>query len=332
MRLKNPPLHLISLLAIGSLVSMWADSTAVRSLLPVSLDAQTVPVLHVPRDFATIQAAVDAASEGATIQVKRGIYHEKVVITTPNLRLHASGGAVLDGTGAGGIGIHVLGTAGEPVTGVEISGFVVRYYTQGIVLQWAAQARVHLNEIHDIRLAILPAAPFDGRGIVLENTRDSRVTQNFVHDNGVSGITLWTGSIENLVSGNRIHENGGDLANFGGVGIAVTGEGTRDNHLRQNEVLRNHGWGIRIVRPTGTNPVTGTVVAQNRAHENQRSGIAIMFAAADNFVLQNDARGNNLSGLPPCYDCNLVELSTPEGNVWERNLGTFNLRDICMPQ
>jgi hypothetical protein len=36
-----------------------------------------------------------------------------------------------------------------------------------------------------------------------------------------------------------------------------------------------------------------------------------MCAATGNFILQNDARGNNLSGLPPWYDCNLVELSTP---------------------
>jgi hypothetical protein len=89
--------------------------------------------------------------------------------------------------------------------------------------------------------------------------------------------------------------------------------------------------GVRIVRPGGSNPVTGTVVAQNRAHENQRSGIAIMFAASGNFVLRTMRAGNNLSGLPPCYDCNLVELSTSGPNVWERNLGTFNLRDTCMP-
>jgi hypothetical protein len=71
-------------------------------------------------------------------------------------------------------------------------------------------------------------------------------------------------------------------------------------------------------------------VAQNRAHGNHRGGIAIMDAATGNFVLQNDARDNNLSGLPPGYRCNLVDLSIG-GNVWERNLGMFSLRDQCAP-
>lgn len=55
-----------------------------------------------------------------------------------------------------------------------------------------------------------------------------------------------------------------------------------------------------------------------------------MDAATGNFVLQNDARDNNLSGLPPGYRCNLVDLSIG-GNVWERNLGMFSLRDQCAP-
>ena len=56
-----------------------------------------------------------------------------------------------------------------------------------------------------------------------------------------------------------------------------------------------------------------------------------MNSAVGNYVLQNDARGNNLSGLPPCFSCNLVELFTPGPNVWARNLGTFNLTDACAP-
>ena len=55
----------------------------------------------------------------------------------------------------------------------------------------------------------------------------------------------------------------------------------------------------------------------------------IKVAAIDNLVLQNDARWNNISGLPPCYRCNLVDLSIGT-NVWEE-LGTFNLTDACAP-
>jgi hypothetical protein len=116
-----------------------------------------------------------------------------------------------------------------------------------------------------------------------------------------------------------------------GHGILLTGAGTHDNRIEENEIVGNRGRGIMLARPTGTAPITGNLILQNRVHRNQRSGIAIMEAAIDNFVLQNDARWNNLSRLPPCYDCNRVELFTAGSNVWERNLGSLNLNDPCMP-
>jgi hypothetical protein len=73
--------------------------------------ASEVNVIHVPRDYSTIQAGVDAASAGDIIQVAAGVYNENVVIATSALRLHGSSGAVIDGFGLTGSGIHVRGTA-----------------------------------------------------------------------------------------------------------------------------------------------------------------------------------------------------------------------------
>jgi parallel beta-helix repeat protein len=133
-----------------------------------------------------------------------------------------------------------------------------------------------------------------------------------------------------MIRGNTVYQNGAQLGNLGGRGILLTGAGTNDNQILSNEVLNNHGRGIIITRPLNpaVAPISGNIVAQNRAHGNQRSGIAIMGAAAGNFVQQNDARGNALSGLAPCFNCDLVDLSIG-GNVWERNLGAFNLTDDC---
>ena len=106
-------------------------------------------VWHVPADYPTIQAAVDAAAEGDTILVAPGVYSENVVVSTSRLALRGAGpvspverpgvgageNVVLDGTDLGGIGIgiHVRGaSAAEPVIGVEVSQLEVRNFERGI--------------------------------------------------------------------------------------------------------------------------------------------------------------------------------------------------------
>jgi Right handed beta helix region len=56
-------------------------------------------VIRVPADYLTIQAGVDAARAGDLILVASGIYHEAVVVRTPNLTIRGEDrtGAVLDG-------------------------------------------------------------------------------------------------------------------------------------------------------------------------------------------------------------------------------------------
>jgi len=160
---------------------------------PVGIDAPTASangekVRQVPGDYATIQAAVDAAGEGEIIQVGKGIYRENLVITTSALRLHGSNGAVIEGAGTG-TAIHVLGTAGQPVTNVEISGFEIRTFEKGIVAELGVGIQIHRNDIHDVRnLGSLTAG--DGEGVMLWTTRDSEVTENAVHQNSHTGIAL----------------------------------------------------------------------------------------------------------------------------------------------
>jgi parallel beta-helix repeat protein len=289
-------------------------------------------VLHVPRDFPTIQAAVTIAQEGDIIQVMEGTYNENVVITTSGLRLHAASGVVVDGTGLSGAGIFILGaSADEPITGVEVSGFEVRNFERGIIVGFGVDVRIHRNSVHHNVDKIAPLVLGDAAGIELITTRGSKVSSNLVFENGAGGIQLRVGSTDNLILGNTINQNGTQLTgNLQGRGILVTGALTNDNQILSNEVLNNYGRGIIITRPLNPTvaPISGNVVAQNRVHGNQRSGIAMMAAVAGNFVQQNDARGNALSGLAPCYNCDLVDLSIG-GNVWERNLGAFNLTDDC---
>jgi len=306
--------------------------TLIATLIVVTAAARPdTHVIQVPADYPTIQAAVNAANEGDAIMVSvsdLGAYQENVVITTSNLRLHATTGVVLDGAAVHGVGINVHGTSSNPVAGVEVSGFEIRNFTEGMLALNATGVQLHHNDVHDNEVALgkLPGLGL-GVGIELRMAVDSEVSENLVHHNGGDGIELRIGSTGNTIKANHVYENGTqETPNPDAAGILVTGAGTNDNRLEENELLGNNGRGIFVGRPAGTAPITGTLVLQNRAHDNQRSGIAIMSAATQNYVFQNDARDNNLSGLPPCVHCNLVDISIG-GNVWERNLGTFNLTD-----
>ena len=282
-------------------------------------------MLRVPRDYATIQSAVNAAHSGDTIKVAAGVYSENIVISVSGLRLKGSEGAVIDGTGLTGTGILVLGTATQQVADVEVSGFEVRGFQRGIVLQFTTGARIISNDVHDNNQTPGPPANLDqGTGIDLVTAKSSDVTENFAHNNGVAGIQLRVGSTNNVVHDNKILENGALLtSDMSGRGILVTGAGTIDNEISFNKILRNFGRGIMISRPAGTVPITGNMAFKNEVHENQRSGICIMGAAQDNVVLKNDATGNNLSGLAPCLTFNLFDES-PVDNIWRKNKGTSN--------
>src|SRR5215831_14557093 len=314
--------RLILSLLILSLVSIVSRSGREASAQDNAISPQAT-VLKVPRDYATIQAAVNAATTGDTIKVAAGVYNENVVISTSALRLKGEG-AVIDGAGLTGTGILVIGTAAQPLADVEVSGFEVRGFQRGIVLQLTTRGRVSGNDVHDNNKSPAPENLDQATGIDLVTAKSSDVSENVVHNNGFAGIQLRVGSTNNVVQGNDIFENGASLTTgMNGRGVLVTGAGTNDNEIRSNKILRNFGRGIMIGRPVGTVPITGNLVLKNEVHENQRCGVCIMGAAQDNVVLKNDATGNNLSGLAPCLTFNLFD-DPPLDNIWRKNKGTSN--------
>jgi plastocyanin len=90
-----------------------------RGALKVVADA-TGSVRRVPRQYSTIQAAVDAADPGDLVLVDRGVYREEVTVTTPSLTIRGAdrNETIIDGEFVRGNGIAVLadGVAIENLT------------------------------------------------------------------------------------------------------------------------------------------------------------------------------------------------------------------------
>lgn len=99
--------------------TVGADSTA---SVDSSVNASTTVAgsrgtIAVPGDFATIQAAVDAAAPGALILIGPGTYNEAVNVTTDNLTIRGldRNEVVLDGQLELDNGIRILGASGVTV-------------------------------------------------------------------------------------------------------------------------------------------------------------------------------------------------------------------------
>jgi len=161
-------------------------------------------------NFRSINTAMNAAPEGETIDVQAGTYGERVIVTKRGMKLRGTSavldGALLDGRG---IGIHVNGAPD-----VEVTGFTVRNFERGIVIENAANTTLRANEVHSNNSKDGSTAPplaagvslFEG--VVLIGATNAQITDNVLRNNGHDGLMIMGASRNNTVRGNRVRDNG----------------------------------------------------------------------------------------------------------------------------
>ena len=115
-------------------LSMWA-SALVLAAAPALAHPAPAKVIHVPGDYPTIQAALDASKIGGTVLVDPGTYKENLDFHGKDIRLESTGGAAvttLDVPGGTGVtigpygvfeGFTVTGAVGDFGGGMAVSGY-----------------------------------------------------------------------------------------------------------------------------------------------------------------------------------------------------------------
>lgn len=311
--------------------------------------------------YASISAAVAAASAYDTIQVASGTYSEYVVIPKPlSIVGQDASNTIVDATALPN-GFNVDGLDNPGLANVNITGLTVQNANfEGIVVTNSSTVRIWGNNILDNNKNLDPntktcpgipmwetAEGFDcGEGIHLSGVDHSTVASNFVSQNA-GGILLSddTGvTHDNLVSGNTAQDNPYDcgitLASHPPAG-GGSPYGLLHNVIYNNTSLRNGlnqqgaGAGVGIFDSVTNAKNSGNVVVGNTLMGNGLPGVAMHSHASgqqlnDNIIAGNTISGNGSdagdAGTPGTTGINVFGVSPVTGTVISQN--TITSQDV----
>ncbi|PVX27594.1 MAG: hypothetical protein CW716_01470 [Candidatus Bathyarchaeum sp.] len=153
----------------------------------VDAEADTIVV---PDDYSSIQKAIDKASEGDTIYVLEGTYHENLVVNKSiSLVGENVDTTIIDGKPSEGYRIPIK----IQCDNVSVSGFKLLYGYAGISVGEVKYCSISGNRIAG-----------NQQGIHLIGASYSNVTENYCEQIGLSGAIRLSYSNYNLISGNYI--------------------------------------------------------------------------------------------------------------------------------
>jgi len=260
----NPVLILVVFLTIIAVLAVVIAAGAIDIARLIGIDQ----VVRVPRDYPTIQAAIDAVDPGEIIQVDAGVFAENLIINKPVTLIAQSFDEINPGNNTtiidGGVGPATILIPAGLTQLPTIRGFVIRNGIDGI--QASSPFIAEYNFLHSSANLI---SYQQGGGGFNRNNVYFRATNNAIRMDNIDRPLL--------VENNRILYSGEtgieiNLQNITSPPAAI------EVDIWNNMIIGNSEDGIQLVDHPGDPQNTNRrfVIAGNLIANNVRAGIGLM--------------------------------------------------------
>lgn len=240
----------------------------------------------------TIQAAVDRAQPGDTVEIPYGVYHERVVVDVSDITLRgipneAGELPILDGEGVLPDGVIASGN------NFTVGFLHTRNYTDNGVLVEGAKG-VHFHDLIAENVGTYGVYPVRSTDVLIE-----RVTVSGVNDAGI-----YAGQSENVIVR--------DSVAFGNV-IGVELENTLNGEIYNNHFYGNSNGVLIVLLPQLTSKISsGAIIRDNLVESNNLANFAppgaiarivppgtgiLLIGSDNNEVFNNVIRDNKTAGV-----------------------------------
>ena len=210
----------------------------------------------------SIQAAIDSAPAGETVEIAGGDYKESLTVDRP---------LTLRGIRSGGSLPHIQTESGSAIT-ITADGATVEGLWTTSASGWTADAGMLIQSDNNIISGCM-ASGCGNVGILIIESGNNTLTGNVAQGNGKEGMLLKNCS-NSLITGNRVSDNR--------YGCKL--QGCQGNSLIKNSFLNNRIDAISL-KESDSNLIKGNYVT------GSESGL-VMDGCRDNVVTGNDFLGN----------------------------------------
>lgn len=319
---KGFPLAGLLFSAIIIAVAMFNLASSANIYAPADGKPNSGKEINVPSDYRTIQAAIDAASEGTVIIVAEGTYQESIDFKGKNIVLSSKDPDNLDVVNATIIDSNNKGTvvtfkSGENENAL-LSGFTItggsgtrkqftinsydgtrlsfdRHYGGGILVTGGSEPTIIKNVIKDNNVKNISNDVLAvGGGIAILDNSNPRIEENIIINNFSEayggGLALWH-KASPQISNNIIKNNrSGDIA--GGVLIAMMCSPEIKGNIIEENHSANWSGGIYVAHMSTAN-ITDNLIQKNTA----KDGGGIFVRRAESIIINNnEIRENRATG------------------------------------